>query len=76
MFGFDGQRRRGLPEPANFLDDELSPAARMLTGADEHDADEHARRRACVVRAAERLVMPRQTAPSAPSAGNGRSQPD
>lgn len=50
--------------------------ARMLTGSGEHDADEHARRRACVVRAAERLVMPRQTPRSAPSAGNGRSQRD
>jgi AcrR family transcriptional regulator len=31
----------------------------MLTGSDGSDADEHARRRACVVRAAERLARPR-----------------
>lgn len=33
--------------------------ARMLTGADADDPDEHARRRACAVRAAERLGLPR-----------------
>jgi len=33
--------------------------ARMLTGADDHDAAEHARRRASVVRAAQRLALPR-----------------
>lgn len=33
--------------------------AQMLTGADDRDADEHARRRAFVVRAAERLALPR-----------------
>jgi hypothetical protein len=32
--------------------------ARMLTGADDSDAAEHARRRASVVRAAERLARP------------------
>jgi len=32
--------------------------ARMLTGADADGAGEHARRRACVVRAAERLALP------------------
>jgi AcrR family transcriptional regulator len=32
--------------------------ATMLTGADDTDADEHARRRASVVRAAERLARP------------------
>jgi AcrR family transcriptional regulator len=32
--------------------------ARMLTGADDSDAAEHARRRAFVVRAAERLALP------------------
>jgi len=32
--------------------------ARMLTGADDHEAAEHARRRAFVVRAAERLALP------------------
>ena len=32
--------------------------ARMLTGADDSDPDEHARRRASVVRAAERLARP------------------
>ncbi len=32
--------------------------ARMLTGADDGDPAEHARRRACVVRAAERLALP------------------
>jgi AcrR family transcriptional regulator len=31
----------------------------MLTGSDGSDAGEHARRRACVVRAAERLARPR-----------------
>jgi succinate dehydrogenase/fumarate reductase flavoprotein subunit len=31
--------------------------ARMLTGADADDPTEHARRRACVVRAAERLAL-------------------
>jgi len=34
--------------------------ARMLTGADDSDPDEHARRRASVVRAAERLARPRR----------------
>jgi hypothetical protein len=34
--------------------------ARMLSGADESDAAEHARRRASVVRAAERLARPRR----------------
>jgi AcrR family transcriptional regulator len=33
--------------------------ARMLSGADDSDAAEHARRRASVVRAAERLARPR-----------------
>jgi AcrR family transcriptional regulator len=33
--------------------------ARMLTGADASDPAEHARRRACVVRAARRLASPR-----------------
>ena len=33
--------------------------ARMLTGADDGDAGEHARRRATVVRAAQRLAVPR-----------------
>jgi hypothetical protein len=33
--------------------------ARMLTGADDSDPAEHARRRASVVRAAERLARPR-----------------
>jgi AcrR family transcriptional regulator len=33
--------------------------ARMLTGSDDSDPAEHARRRASVVRAAERLVRPR-----------------
>ena len=33
--------------------------ARMLTGSDDSDAEEHARRRASVVRAAERLARPR-----------------
>jgi hypothetical protein len=32
--------------------------ARMLTGADADDPTEHARRRATVVRAAERLALP------------------
>jgi hypothetical protein len=32
--------------------------AHMLTGADPADPDEHARRRAWVVRAAERLALP------------------
>jgi AcrR family transcriptional regulator len=32
--------------------------ARMLTGADDHDPAEHARRRAFVVRAAQRLALP------------------
>ena len=32
--------------------------ARMLTGADDHDPGEHARRRATVVRAARRLAQP------------------
>jgi hypothetical protein len=32
----------------------------MLTGADDSDAAEHARRRASVVRAAERLAGPRR----------------
>jgi len=32
--------------------------ARMLTGADDNDLTEHARRRACVVRAARRLALP------------------
>jgi hypothetical protein len=32
--------------------------ARMLTGADDHEPTEHARRRAFVVRAAERLALP------------------
>lgn len=35
--------------------------ALMLTGADDQDRAEHARRRACVVRAAERLVLPGAT---------------
>ena len=34
--------------------------ARMLTGADDSDAAEHARRRASVVSAAERLARPRR----------------
>jgi AcrR family transcriptional regulator len=34
--------------------------ARMLTGADDSDPDEHTRRRASVVRAAERLARPRR----------------
>ena len=33
--------------------------ARMLTGADDSEPAEHARRRASVVRAAERLARPR-----------------
>jgi AcrR family transcriptional regulator len=40
--------------------------ARMLTGADDSDADEHARRRASVVQAAERLAAPRQRHDAAP----------
>ena len=32
--------------------------ARMLTGADDQDPAEHARRRASVVRAAQRLALP------------------
>lgn len=32
--------------------------ARMLTGADDRDAAEHARRRASVVQAARRLALP------------------
>ena len=32
--------------------------ARMLTGSEEHDQAEHARRRASVVRAAQRLALP------------------
>jgi hypothetical protein len=34
--------------------------ARMLTGADDSDPAEHARRRASVVSAAERLARPRR----------------
>jgi hypothetical protein len=34
--------------------------ARMLTGADDSDPAEHARRRASVARAAERLARPRR----------------
>jgi AcrR family transcriptional regulator len=36
--------------------------AGMLTGADADDPGEHARRRACVVRAAQRLALPPQAA--------------
>ena len=42
--------------------------ALMLTGNDDGDRAEHARRRACVVRAAERLVL---SAPPAPATGLG-----
>jgi len=37
--------------------------ARMLTGTDDQDPDEHARRRASVVRAARRLALPQNSAP-------------
>ena len=39
--------------------------ARMLTGADDSDPAEHARRRASVVSAAERLARPRALGPGA-----------
>ena len=35
-----------------------APARRMLTGAEASDPTEHARRRAFVVRAAQRLALP------------------
>jgi hypothetical protein len=37
----------------------------MLTGADDSDPAEHARRRASVVSAAERLARPRRQEPAA-----------
>src|SRR5437868_7070456 len=41
------------------LDKPAAPqVARMLTGADDSDPAEHARRRASVIRAAERLARP------------------
>ena len=40
--------------------------ARMLTGADDDDATEHARRRASVVRAAQRLARPARSEPAEP----------
>ena len=60
-------RRRASPEHLVFMIIGLAAwwisapqLARMLTGADDSDPDEHARRRASVVRAAERLARPRR----------------
>ena len=46
--------------------------ARMLTGADDADDPEHARRRACVVRAAQRLALPPRSISQLSASGRRR----